>query len=370
MRATTADESCASATCARMELAQAPEVARRLEAAAGRRHAGRWPRQHSGTSALVGDRAGGGPGQPRQPQLRDQPSPADQRRAPGTLPARHRAGADLRQRRWPRCCDSLESGSRVRRQPQHPRPALPVQQAGAERGGVDASFDRPATCSRRHGVEAVRAEDAGCAFYNTPRSPAGRCAWVLALFGMGGSIDRLEEDRRWRSLPTLAPALAPGPLPVRHVTHARCYRGPAPCISMIDPDSGAEHRRRFRLRPTSVLRTPQVQRTILQPAARRCAWPRPEAPRASAAGEPGARCSPVPSERSLELRVFDGVGGEAPTSFIRAMRRPGFPGRHCRAWRRPPGAGADGQAPDPAAEATAAGGRPRRRQQGAGARWR
>src|SRR5690606_27192269 len=211
---------------------------------------------HLGPGAAA--RAGGGAGQPRQPQLRDQPSPADQRRAPGTLPARHRAGApDLRQRRAGRGAAFARKrlAAPVRRQPQHPRPALPVQQpAGGRRRGW-----------------AVRAEDAGArTWLYAALAGWALCAWVLALFGMGGSIDRLEEDPALaQPLPTpVAPAPERlGPLPQYADVAARPLftedRRPQPFV--IDPTAEPGAGGGFDYVLTSVLRTPQVQLVILQP---------------------------------------------------------------------------------------------------------
>lgn len=176
----------------------------------------------------------------------------------------------------------------------------------------------------------MRAEDAGARTW-LYAAVAGWavCAWILSMFGMGGSIDRLDED------PSLVQALpAPGtpaperlgPLPQYADVAGRPLftdnRRPQPYV--IDPTADAgEGGGGFDFVLTSVLRTPQVQLVILQPSgggdpvrvrqghapdgAPGWVLQSVEARRAVFAGPEG--------ERSLELRVFDGIGGQAPTPF-------------------------------------------------------
>lgn len=176
----------------------------------------------------------------------------------------------------------------------------------------------------------MRAEDAGArTWLSAAIAGWAVCVWILAMFGMGGSIDRLEEDPSLvQPLPALG-APAPerlGPLPQYGDVAARPLftdnRRPQPFV--IDPAAGpGEGGGGFDYVLTSVLRTPQVQLVILQPAeggepvrVRQGSAPEGapgwvlqsvEARRAVFAGPEG--------ERTLELRVFDGMGGEAPTPF-------------------------------------------------------
>lgn len=216
----------------------------------------------------------------------------------------------------------------------------------------------------------MRAEDAGArTWLYAALAGWALCAWVLALSGMGGSIDRLEEDPALaQPLPTpVAPAPERlGPLPQYADVAARPLftedRRPQPFV--IDPTAEPGAGGGFDYVLTSVLRTPQVQLVILQPVdggdpvrVRRGHSPEGapgwvlqsvEARRAVFAGPEG--------ERSLELRVFDGVGGEAPTSFIPRDAAAGPAQSPAAGPGADPsgGPGADGQAPDPAAEAAAA----------------
>lgn len=174
----------------------------------------------------------------------------------------------------------------------------------------------------------MRAEDAGARTW-LYAAVAGwaLCAWVLAMFGMGGSIDRLDEDPSLQQpLPTPASA-APerlGPLAQYGDIDGRPLftdtRRPQPFV--IDPMAEAgETGSGFDYVLTSVVRTPSLQLVILQPTeggdpvrVRQGSAPdgapgwvlqSVEARRAVFAGPEG--------EQALELRVFDGVGGQAPT---------------------------------------------------------
>ena len=153
------------------------------------------------------------------------------------------------------------------------------------------------------------------------------CVWVLAMFGMGGSIDRLDDD------PSLRQALpAPGAPGTQRLGPMAQYgdvaarplftdnRRPQPFV--IDPMGEAEGASNdFDYVLSSVLRTPALQMVILQPAGGG------EPVRVKLGGAPDAAPGWVlqtvaarsavfagpEGERSLELRVFDGTGGQAPT---------------------------------------------------------
>jgi len=174
----------------------------------------------------------------------------------------------------------------------------------------------------------MRAEDAGARTWLCAALAGwALCVWVLAMFGMGGSIERLDDDASLLQPLPAPPAPAPerlGPLPQYGDIAGRPLftedRRPQPFV--IDPMADAGEGG-FDYVLTSVLRTPEVQLVILQPAGggepvrvRRGGSPdgspgwvlqSVEARRAVFAGPDG--------EVALDLRVFDGVGGEAPTPF-------------------------------------------------------
>ncbi|WP_202839839.1 general secretion pathway protein GspN [Luteimonas saliphila] len=176
----------------------------------------------------------------------------------------------------------------------------------------------------------MRAEDAGArTWLYAAFAGWALCVWVLAMFGMGGSIDRLDDDPSLRQ--TLPTPGAPGnerlgPLPQYGDIAARPLftdnRRPQPFV--IDPmGETGEASNDFDYMLTSVLRTPDLQMVILQPggggdpvrvkqggapdSAPGWVLQSVEARRAVFAGPEG--------ERTLELRVFDGVGGQAPTAI-------------------------------------------------------
>lgn len=160
------------------------------------------------------------------------------------------------------------------------------------------------------------------------------CVWILAIFGMGGSIDRLPDDPSLRQpLPEptapgqerLGPLAQYGDIAERPLfTDNR-----RPQAFVIDPMGEAEGTANdFDYVLSSVLRTPGLQMVILQPAeggepvrvklgdapgtAPGWVLQSVEARRAVFAGPEG--------ERSLDLRVFDGSGGQAPTPSANAGR--------------------------------------------------
>lgn len=152
--------------------------------------------------------------------------------------------------------------------------------------------------------------------------------WVLSMFGMGGSIDRLDDDPSLRrALPSPPPPGTErlGPLAQYADLSARPLftdnRRPQPFV--IDPmGEPGEVSNAFDFVLTSVLRAPGLQMVILQPGgggepvrvkqgeapgtAPGWVLQSVEARRAVFAGPEG--------EQALELRVFDGVGGQAPTA--------------------------------------------------------
>lgn len=162
------------------------------------------------------------------------------------------------------------------------------------------------------------------------------CVWLLALFGMGGSIDRLDED----------PALL-RPLPAEFARGEERLgalqqyaesgsrplftddRRPQPFV--IDPNAEAGQGNAFDFVLTSILRTPTLHMAILQPTAggRSLGVKLGESPD----GVAGWSLASVESraavfngpdgEARLALRQFDGVGGEAPTPM--AVQAPAQP---------------------------------------------
>lgn len=163
------------------------------------------------------------------------------------------------------------------------------------------------------------------------------CIWLLALFGMAGSIHRLDEDPALlRPLPGSFDA-APerlGALQQYAEPAARPLftddRRPQPFV--IDPmaDAGAGDAG-FDFVLTSVLRTPMLEMVILQPSGggRSLGVKVGESPEGaqgwslvSVAGRSAVFNSPD-GEVTLQLRQFDGVGGEAPTPMAVAGPRQG-----------------------------------------------
>ena len=151
--------------------------------------------------------------------------------------------------------------------------------------------------------------------------------WVLGLFGLGGRIDRLPPDPGLvQRLPAAAAETEDrlGPLAQYGEFGERPLfttdRRPQPFfINPVDEDAPAE----FEYVLTSVLLTPGLQVAIVQPAAGG------ESVRLkvgeSPAGAQGWQLSSISprgavfdgpeGQRTLELRVFDGIGGEAPTAM-------------------------------------------------------
>src|SRR5690606_2935680 len=174
----------------------------------------------------------------------------------------------------------------------------------------------------------MRAEDAGArTWLYAALAGWALCVWVLAMFGMGGSIDRLDDDPSLRQALPAAVARAPerlGPLPQYGEIAARPLftdnRRPQPFV--IDPMADAgEGSGGFDYVLTSVLRTPAVQLVILQPAG----GGEPVRVRQGSApdGAPGwvlqtgeARRAGFARPEGAQARGprgFAGVGGQAPT---------------------------------------------------------
>lgn len=159
-------------------------------------------------------------------------------------------------------------------------------------------------------------------------------SWALGLFGLGGRIDRLPPDPGLvQALPT-APAAGEdrlGPLAGYSEFGDRPLfttdRRPQPFfINPVDEEGPAE----FEFVLTSVLLTPGLEVAIVQPAAGgesvrlkvgEAAEAAPAWPLASISPR-GAVFDGPTGQRTLELRVFDGVGGEAPTAMSAPAPRP------------------------------------------------
>ncbi len=152
------------------------------------------------------------------------------------------------------------------------------------------------------------------------------CAWLLALLGMGGSVDTLAEDPALlQPLPQAvkAPPARLGPLPQYAEIGRRPLfsqnRRPQPFV--INPEEEGDGVRDFDYVLTSVMIAPDFRMAILQPreggdSVRVKVGTAPE----SAPGwelvslEPRRAVFEGPEgERKLDLRVFDGEGGMPPT---------------------------------------------------------
>ena len=151
--------------------------------------------------------------------------------------------------------------------------------------------------------------------------------WVLALFGMGGQIRPLPDDPGLvGALPQLAPA-APerlGPLAQYSEIAARPLFSPdrQPQPFFISGQEGEAQAQAFDFVLSSVLITPSLRLAIVQPAqgGEGIRLKVGEAPPAT----PGWRVVDIQprsvvfngpeGERTLELRVFDGSGGQMPTA--------------------------------------------------------
>ena len=153
--------------------------------------------------------------------------------------------------------------------------------------------------------------------------------WVLALFGLGSRIDRLPADASLlQRLPQAVPASPErlGALPQYAEIGDRPLftndRRPQPFF--IDPEGEGEEQDTFEYVLTSVLITPTLQMAIVRPLedggkpVRLRVGDAPEASPAWTLASIGPRQAVFngpEGERTLELRVFDGIGGEPPTAM-------------------------------------------------------
>lgn len=163
--------------------------------------------------------------------------------------------------------------------------------------------------------------------------------WVLGLFGLGGRIERLPPDPALvQALPAAAQETEDrlGPLAQYAEFGERPLfttdrRPEVFVINPVDEEAPAE----FEYVLTSVLMTPGLQVAIVQPAAG--GEPVRLKVGESPAGVQGWQLASISprgavfdgpeGQRTLELRVFDGTGGEAPTA-IASPQAPGqVPGR-------------------------------------------
>jgi general secretion pathway protein N len=161
------------------------------------------------------------------------------------------------------------------------------------------------------------------------------CAWGLALFGLGGHVDPLPEDPALLQRLPQAGKPSPerlGPLP----QYAEIGRRPLfsedrrPQPFFINPGGEDDGKGGFDYVLTSVLIAPDFRMAILQPSeggesVRVKVGSAPESspgwtlasidPRSAVFNGPDG-------ERKLELRVFDGEGGEPPTPVATERRPP------------------------------------------------
>lgn len=152
------------------------------------------------------------------------------------------------------------------------------------------------------------------------------CVWTLGLFGLGGRIEaRPEDPSLLQRLPQPAQPLPErlGPLAQYSEIGTRPLfsdnRQPQPFL--INPDGESEQANTFDFVLTSVLLTPQLQMAIVQPngggePVRLKIGEAPDAAPSWALASISPRSvvfNGPEGEKTLELRVFDGTGGQAPT---------------------------------------------------------
>src|SRR5690606_30746263 len=221
--------------------------------------------------------------------------------------------------------------------------SLPSATSSAATRAAAAAWTRASTCTvtcslRPQRWPPMRAEDVGArTWLYAGLAGWALCVWILAMFGMGGSIDRLDDDPSLRQAlpePAAPGAQRLGPMAQYGDVAARPLftdnRRPQPFV--IDPMGEAEGASNdFDYVLSSVLRTPALQMVILQPAGGG------EPVRVKLGGAPdaapgwvlqsvaarGAVFAGPEGERSLELRVFDGTGGQAPTPMSSPIAAPG-----------------------------------------------
>lgn len=152
--------------------------------------------------------------------------------------------------------------------------------------------------------------------------------WVLSLFGMGGRISRLQDDPSQRPPLPAIPAAANerlGPLQQYAQIGQRPMftndRRPQPFL--INPDAAMAQGGGFDFVLTSVLKTPGLDMVILTPAddslpARVKVGGAPDSAPGWVLESVSARSAVFvgpEGPRTLELRSFDGTGGQAPTAI-------------------------------------------------------
>ncbi len=158
--------------------------------------------------------------------------------------------------------------------------------------------------------------------------------WTLTLAGLGGRVQRLPDDPTLLArLPQLAPASPErlGPLSQYAETGTRPLfsedRRPQPFTLVAEGDENAPPAFDFVL--TSVLLTPTLRMAIVQPSAggesiriklgdaaeSQPAW------RLTAINPRSAVFQGPDGEKKLDLRVYDGTGGEPPTAMAGADNR-------------------------------------------------
>ncbi|MDQ3229373.1 MAG: general secretion pathway protein GspN [Pseudomonadota bacterium] len=150
--------------------------------------------------------------------------------------------------------------------------------------------------------------------------------WVLGLFGLGGRIERLADDPSLaQSLPVL-PAAVPerlGPSGQYSEISLRPLfsEDRLPKTFTLQPEGEAQQET-FKFVLTSVLLTPRLQLAIIQPEGGGASIRLKvgEAPDSAPSYQllsltpRGAVFAGPEGEKTLDLRVFDGSGGEAPTA--------------------------------------------------------
>ena len=162
--------------------------------------------------------------------------------------------------------------------------------------------------------------------------------WVLGLSGLGGRIDRLPPDPALvQGLPAVAQPdeerLAPLAEYSEFAERPLFMPDRRPQPFFLDPADG-DAPTGFDFVLTSVLLVPGLEIAILQPAGggesvRLKVGEAPEAApgwQLASVTPRGAVFAGPEGQRSLELRVFDGVGGESPTVMSTPMAPPARPG--------------------------------------------
>ena len=156
---------------------------------------------------------------------------------------------------------------------------------------------------------------------------------LLALLGMGGHIARLADDPALvRALPVLRPAppVRIGPLSQYGEAAARPLfadtRRPQPFT--LQPEGEAEEAPQFDFILTSVLQAPSLQMAIIQPSGggepiRMKLGESPEEAQGWRLVELHPRSAVFDGpqgQKTLDLRTYDGTGGEAPTAIAATPR--------------------------------------------------